>query len=373
MFLSKITVTDFKNIRLAELSFSGKLNCISGNNGVGKTNLLDAVYSLSMTKSFFNYQDSFSIRHGAEAAALNGTYVMDDGSLTTIGLAIYGKGPQEGKLLKREGRTYKRLSDHIGLFPIVMVSPSDTSLINLSGRERRRFMDALLSQVDREYLFKLQRYNKLIAQRNGLLKNSEDNEELTEAIDVQLTSLASYIYDKRKNLAELLNQSVGEYYAKVSGRAESVAVRYTSDLEKMPLDEVLKKNRERDRMMGFTTSGIHRDDLDFEITSADGEFHPLKSCASQGQQKCFLIALKLSQFAIMKRLFGGTAPILLLDDIFDKLDMSRVEYLLQLVVGEDFSQIFITDSNKVRMEKLVKKIGGECKSFEVEQGNIKEV
>ena len=372
MFLSRILITDFKNIAEADLNFSPSLNCISGANGSGKTNILDAVYFLSMSKSFFNFQDSFSIRHGADSAALAGYYPMDDGTVSKIGLAVYG-GNREGKTLKCNDKAYKRLSDHIGLLPIVMVSPSDSNLINLSAEERRRFLNSLLSQMDRLYLEKAQRYNKTLAQRNRLLKDEKPSGELLDVLDVQLCENAVYIFEARQKLCSLLQERVQEHYCSLSGGKEKVRLVYQSELQKHPLEEILEKNLERDRIMGFTTGGVHRDDIAFEMETGDEGFHLLKRCASQGQQKCFQIALKVAQYGIMKEGGKGTKPILLLDDVFDKLDMARVENLLQMVSGEDFGQIFITDSNKVRMDALVEKVGGSCRNFEVSQGKISEL
>ncbi|MBR4802456.1 MAG: DNA replication and repair protein RecF [Bacteroidales bacterium] len=370
MFLSRILITDFKNIAEADLNFSPRLNCISGSNGSGKTNLLDAVYSLSMAKSFFNFQDVFSVRHGKEAAALAGYYSMDDGSVSKIGLAVYG-GDREGKVLKCNDKAYKRLSDHIGLLPVVMVSPSDSNLINLSAEERRRFLNALLSQIDRQYLEKTQRYNKILSQRNRLLKDESMSVELLEVVDSQLCDNARYIFNARQGLCSLLQESVQKHYSDLSGGKEKVRITYQSELQKHTLEEILKRNFERDRMMGFTVGGVHRDDIAFEMEISDEGYHLLKRCASQGQQKCFQIALKMAQFGIMKK--DGRRPILLLDDVFDKLDMDRVENLLQMVSGEDFGQIFITDSNKVRMDALVEKVGGSSRNFEVSEGKVSEI
>ncbi len=370
MFLSRILITDFKNIADADLEFSDKLNCITGSNGSGKTNLLDAVYSLSMCKSFFNFQDSFSVRYGSENCAISGYYNMDDGTLNKIGLAIYITGRQEGKILKKNDKAYQRFADHIGLLPIVMVSPQDSSLINLGAEERRRFINALLSQINREYLNKIQRYNRVLSQRNKLLKDKNVASELLQVLDNRLCESAGYIYESRKKLCKLLNESVQYYYGELSGNREKVRISYESELSKYTPEEVLKRAYERDILMGFTTSGIHRDDLIFELACGAEDFHLLKKSASQGQQKCFQTALKLAQFDIMKQRSGGLAPILLLDDIFDKLDMERVENLLQMVSGRNFGQIFITDSNKIRMEALVEKVGGRGRNFEVVSGTI---
>ena len=345
-----------------------------------------------MTKSFFHFPDSFSILHGAVSAALNGTYSMDDGTENKISLGLVAKkqqrddaGTLEEKALKRNGKNYKKLSEHIGLLPIVMVSPSDVALVNSGGEERRKFVNALLSQVDNEYLIKIQNYYRLLAQRNKLLKDEKYSVDLLDTLNVQMDENATYIYGKRKELCENLSGPVAEFYKKLSGGKEDVRLRYISDLDKMRFNELMNKYLERDKIFKFTTAGIHKDDVVFEISETvepmqspdlpanEMPYYPIKRCGSQGQQKCFLIALKLAQFSIMKDLNKGIAPILLLDDVFDKLDMQRVEYLLGLVAGDSFGQIFITDSNKVRMGKLVHSIGGESREFEVSGGEVTSV
>ena len=381
MYLKELRIVNFKNIAEASLEFSPKINCISGNNGAGKTNLLDGVWFLSMTKSFFHYPDSFSILHSAPSCALIGTYQMEDGTISTINLSIFrssssSKNILSDKSVKRNEKLYKRLSEHVGLLPIVMVSPSDTAIINSAGEERRRFINQLISQIDKDYLIEHQNYNKLLAQRNKILKREEGEEipkDLLESVDHFLSQSAAYIHSKRVQMCTLLNESIAEYYSRLSAGAEVVRIRYSSDLNRGEYKEMLKSNLERDLIYGYTTAGIHRDDFIFEIGPSQEDLYPVKRCGSQGQQKCFLIALKLAQFSIMKELNGGIAPILLLDDIFDKLDMQRVEYLLSLVSGNTFGQIFITDSNKVRMNSLVEKVGGACKNFIVTDGKISEI
>lgn len=378
MYLNELRILNFKNLEENSLVFSPKINCISGNNGAGKTNLLDAVWFLSMTKSFFHYPDSFSIRHEEGECALNGTYQMDDGTINRIGLAIQktsSKNLLSDKTLKRNDKNYKRFSEHIGLIPIVMVSPSDTAIINSGGEERRRFINQLISQIDKKYLAEHQNYNKLLMQRNKILKgeDGEVSKELVESVDFYLCKSAEYIFKKREEICSLLNEQITQYYySQLSGDEEVVKLRYASDLHKGGLKELLEKNFERDLLYKYTTAGIHRDDFLFEIGTKETELYPLKRCGSQGQQKCFLISLKLAQYSIIKELNGGVAPILLLDDIFDKLDMKRVEYLLSMVSEDGFGQIFITDSNKVRMAALVEKVGSSCKNFTVEDGIVKE-
>lgn len=357
MYLSKIRIINFKNIKSADLVFSNKFNCISGNNGEGKTNLLDAVYYLSMTKSFFNNTDEFSILFGKDNASLNGTYIREDNSCDVIGINIGAD-----KFVKRNEKIYARRSDHIGLIPVVMVSPADISLISESGEERRKFMNSILSQMDKEYLRKIQNYNQLLQQRNKLLKSSPISFDLLDVISERMSLQSDYIYNSRKVLTNELNDYIDAFYRQLSGGKEKISISYCSDLDKRPLEQLLIDSKEKDMLFKYTTVGIQRDDLEFLMNG-----HPIKKTGSQGQQKSFLVSLKLSQFSIMKQVYGK-APILLLDDVFDKLDMERVEYLLNLVSADDFGQIFITDSNKVRINKILKSTEANCKHFVVKEG-----
>lgn len=364
MYLSRISISNFKNIREASLGFSKKINCISGNNGEGKTNLLDAIYYLSMTKSYFNSSDAYTFTFGEEATAINGFYVMDDSTEDKISIVIKAGGE---KNIKKNGKAYKRISEHIGSIPVVMVSPADTSLINGSGEERRKFMNSILAQVDKEYLRRTMRYNQLLAQRNKLLKMPGISADLLETINERMSPDAYYIYCKRKELCACLQERAKEFYTKLSGAKEEISLEYLSELDKPDtnensLNELFATNREKDLMLKYTSAGVQRDDIDFCLGT-----HSIKKCGSQGQQKSFLIALKLAQFTLMKQLHGHS-PILLLDDVFDKLDMQRVEYLLGLVASEEFGQIFITDSNKVRMSNIAKSVTKELQSYEVVGG-----
>lgn len=364
MYLNRILISNFKNIREADLLFSKKINCISGNNGEGKTNLLDAIFYLSATKSFFHNSDTYTFTFGESAAAIHGGYVSEMGIEEKISIGIRSGGE---KIVKRNDKPYERLSEHIGLIPIVMVSPADTCLIHDGGEERRRFMNLILSQVDREYLKRIQQYNQLLMQRNKLLKMPAVLYDLLETINLQMEGHATYIYSKRKRLCEDLSGKVQEFYRSLSGSKEEISLHYVSDLDKGGLLSVFESALERDVFLKYTSAGIHRDDMVFKMSG-----YPIKKCGSQGQQKSFLISLKLAQFVIMKELHG-VSPILLLDDVFDKLDMQRVEYLLNLVASDDFGQIFISDSNKVRMASIVERITRERKSFEVKGGVYREV
>lgn len=359
MYLSRILISNFKNIKEADIRFSKKINCISGNNGEGKTNLLDAIYYLSTTKSFFHNSDTYTFRFGESACALNGSYATDSQTEEKISIGI--KSGEE-KIVKRNDKQYQRLAEHIGLIPIVMVSPADTCLINEGGEERRKFMNLILSQVDKEYLKRIQNYNQLLAQRNKLLKMPQIAYDLLDTIGMQMAPHAEYIHNRRKKLCEELSVKVADFYNALSGSKETISLHYVSDLAKGDLASVFESALERDVFLKYTSAGIHKDDIIFNM-----EGHPIKKCGSQGQQKSFLISLKLAQFVIMKHLHG-ISPVLLLDDVFDKLDMQRVEYLLNLVASDDFGQIFISDSNKVRMASILERITSERKSFEVKGG-----
>lgn len=365
--LEQIIISDFRNIRFCELHFSEGLNCICGENGQGKTNLLDAVYYLSMTKSAFASSDRFCIRHGCNSFAICGTYAMRDGVRSRVALTSSSDGT---KVLKRDDKAVPRVSSHIGTLPVVMVSPQDYSLISDGGEERRRFMNAVLSQLDPEYLNQLQRYNRALAQRNHLLKDPRTDRQLLETIGVQMTPMAEYIVRSRMEFAEAIRHTVCDYYRLLSGGAEDVGIAYRSDLVEgpncsvRPLDALLSDAMERDIALRFTSVGIQRDDLDFSM-----EGYPIRKCGSQGQQKSFLVALKLAQYDIMRKACGYP-PILLLDDVFDKLDMNRTANLLKMVGDSGFGQIFITDTNRDRLESIVRDISQDAAYFNARGGEF---
>lgn len=359
--LEKIIISDFRNIALQELDFSPNINCISGNNGEGKTNLLDAVYYLSMTKSAFATSDRFNFRHGTTEFALSGSYRMENDSRSKISMKVTSKGD---KKILRDDKSYQRISSHIGLIPIVMVSPSDISLVSESGEERRRFINSVLSQMDSAYLGNLQQYNRLLAQRNKLLKEPEPDRNLLEVIDMRMAALSVPIYQRRSSFVSELEPVIKEYYRAVSSGSEQVAVNYESDLDDIPASELAGRTMEADLACRFTTKGIHRDDLNFSMNG-----WPIRKYGSQGQQKSFLVALKFAQYEIMKKAYGFP-PILLLDDIFDKLDMERISNLLKMVSGKDFGQIFITDSNKVRLSGIVDSITSDRTYYDTREGTF---
>lgn len=362
--LEKIVISDFRNIELQELEFSPNINCISGNNGEGKTNLLDAIYYLSMTKSAFASSDRYTFRYGTEEFSLSGTYRMENGLASRFSMRMTTKGE---KKVKRDDKAYGRVSEHVGVLPIVMVSPADISMVSESGEERRRFVNAVLSQMDREYMTALQQYNRLLQQRNKMLKEMDPDRSLLEVIDFRMSALAGPIYQARKRFVEDLKPIIADYYKAVSGGNEIVDIEYESDLSKAPLEELLSVSYEKDRILKYTTAGLQRDDFVFKMNG-----WPIRRHGSQGQQKSFLVSLKFAQYEIMKKNYGF-APILLLDDVFDKLDMGRISNLLEMVSGKDFGQIFITDSNKVRMSGIVDGLTQDRAYFETVSGTFRRI
>lgn len=359
--LEKIVVQDYRNIALAELEFSANINCISGGNGEGKTNLIDAIWYLSMTKSAFRSSDRDNFRYGADAFSISGTWLMQNTLKSRFSIKVMAKGE---KKLRRDDKPYPRISDHIGELPVVMVSPDDVSLVSDSGEDRRRFLNMVLSQMDKAYLSDVQQYNRLLNQRNSMLKTERPDPALLEIMDERMDMYAVRIYEKRKCFASEMSPVVGKYYRALSGGKESVEISYKSDLDKGTLTELLTAARGKDIALGYTSSGPQRDDLVFGM---DG--HPIRRCGSQGQQKSFLVSLKFAQYELMKDSFG-VPPVLLLDDVFDKLDMDRTANLLSMVAGNDFGQIFITDSNKVRLSGIVDRITEDRAYFEASGGNF---
>ncbi len=358
MDLKKIVVQDFRNIELQELEFCPNINCISGGNGEGKTNLMDAIWYLSMTKSAFSTSDRFNFRFGCSGFALSGLYGMPSGPDTRVSIQVDGGG----KKLRRDDKPYPRLADHIGLLPVVMVSPTDVAMVSETGEERRKFCNAVLSQMSAEYLNAVQNYSRLLLQRNAMLKNGQPDWALMDIIDSQMEAFAKPVYEMRASLAEDLSKRIQEFYAQISGGKESVGISYRSDLESGSLTDIFRSRREKDAVLKFTSAGIQRDDLVFEM---DGR--PIRRCGSQGQQKSFLVALKFAQYSLMKER-RGFPPILLLDDLFDKLDMGRVQNLLTMVAGNDFGQIFLSDCNKVRLNSIVDGITSERTYYEAKGG-----
>ncbi len=358
MYLRKLALLNFKNIAQGELTFGPGINCLVGDNGAGKTNVVDAVYYLSMCKSAFGMTDGQSIRHGEESFLAEGHYTSDQGRSEQVVCSFSRKG---GKLLKRNGKEYERLSEHVGLIPAVIVSPADSILISDAADERRRFLNAFISTLDRGYMHALMRYNAVLTERNRLLKMQPD-EVMLSIYDRQLVEHGRAIHARREEFVRRLQPIVADYYRLLSEDREQVELHYKSELNDRPFEEVLQAARQKDFANEFTTAGIHRDDLVLKIGN-----YPLRKYGSQGQQKSFLIALKLAQYAILGE-EQGERPILLLDDLFDKLDAGRVEQLLRLVSSERFGQILITDCNPTRLKAILDRAGGSYTLYHVQEG-----
>lgn len=365
MELEKLSIVNYKNIRQAELSFSSNVNAFIGSNGEGKTNLLDAIFFMSFCKSATQPQDSQCITHGEDFLMLQGDYNGDNGVAEQICIGL--KAGQK-KIIRRNGKAYKRLAEHVGLLPLVMVSPSDNEIIMGGSDERRRLIDQVISQYDSQYLDALIAYNKALVQRNALLKlDVEPDASLMSLWEEEMARHGEFVYDCRKQFVERFVPVFRTYYSCIAKDKETVALEYISHGSRGSLLETIANGRAKDRIMGFSLHGIHRDDL---MMSIDG--HPLKREGSQGQCKTFLIAMKLAQFDFLKHNGLCRTPVLLLDDIFDKLDALRVEEIIQLVASEQFGQIFITDTNREHLDSTLARLHSDYKLFEVHSGIIKE-
>ena len=394
VILEKLTILNYKNIEEATLELSPKMNCFIGHNGVGKTNVLDAIYYLSFCHSAYNPIDSQVIRHGQEFFMLEGMYrsgIANPLQQMTISCSMK-RGTK--KHFKRNKKEYKRLSEHIGLIPIVMVSPSDTLLIEGGSEERRRLLDAVIAQTDRQYIDALNRYNKALTQRNTMLKQDEEPDmDVMTIWEEQMAETGETIYRYRAKLVERLIPVFQQFYEHIVGsqglqipsnqgsgianppqqmgqgsgitnplQQERVSLSYTSHCQRGPLLDVIQHDRSKDRAVGYSLHGIHRDDLEILL---DG--YPMKREGSQGQQKSFVIALKLAQFELLRQSIQ-TTPLLLLDDIFDKLDAQRVEQIVNLVASDKFGQIFITDTNREHLDQILAASSHDYKIFEVDNG-----
>ena len=364
MYLQQLSVINFKNYAEAELTFSPGVNAFTGDNGAGKTNLLDAIHYLSLCKSYFNPIDSQQIKQGADFFIINGDF-NKAGKQEKIACGV--KRNQK-KQFKRNKKDYQRLADHIGLFPLVMVSPYDISIIIEGSEERRKFIDNVLSQTDNHYLDEVITYNKVLNNRNALLKLIADtgryDPHLLEVLDEQLITAGNSIFNKRKAFMESFTNIFNKHYSFLTEDAEQVELVYESQLLQDNFAILLKKSIERDRALERTTAGIHKDDLQFVIHGM-----PMKKFGSQGQQKSFLIALKLAQYTFLN-MQKGFKPLLLLDDIFDKLDEKRVTKLMQMVSENDFGQVFITDTSVNRVKNIFSDIGVPVNIFKVKGGSI---
>ncbi|MDD2799716.1 MAG: DNA replication and repair protein RecF [Bacteroidales bacterium] len=365
MFLKQISIVNYKNITQADFSFSPKINCFLGNNGMGKTNVLDAVYYLSFCKSFSNTIDNQNIKHEEDFFMMQGFYDLH-GKEEEI---YCGMKRKQKKQFKRNKKEYERLSDHIGLLPLVMISPEDSTLILGGSEERRRFIDQVIAQSDKQYLEDLIHYNKALFQRNAMLKNDSASRDISlmEILEEQMSRAAEYIYERRRKFITDFTPMFQEYYNFICAGNEKVSLSYESHLKDGNLLNQLLLSRQKDKMLGYTTKGIHKDDLEMLL----GEY-PLKRVGSQGQNKTYLIALKLSQFAFLKQA-SETTPILLLDDIFDKIDALRVEKIIRLVSSESFGQIFITDTNRKYLDEIIAEAHQNYHLYQVENGNFVQI
>ncbi|MCQ0110102.1 DNA replication and repair protein RecF [Zhouia amylolytica] len=359
MHLRKLSLINYKNFASQSFEFDRKINCFVGNNGIGKTNVLDAIYHLSFGKSYFNPIATQNIKHGEDFLVIDGDFEKDDRAEKVI--CSYKKGQK--KVIKRNSKIYDKISDHIGFLPLVIISPADRDLIIEGSETRRKFIDSVISQSNKTYLTNLINYNKVLAQRNSLLKyfaanNTFDNETLS-IYNEQLHTLGTEIFNTRKEFLKSFIPIFKARHAAISGRSEAVNLNYQSQLYDKPLKELFESNLQKDRALQYTTVGTHKDDLNFEI-----EGFPIKKFGSQGQQKSFLVALKLAQFDFLKEQAKVT-PILLLDDIFDKLDEERVGQIIKLVDNDDFGQIFISDTHADRTEAVVKETHQTYKIFKL--------
>ncbi|MDR1865599.1 MAG: DNA replication/repair protein RecF [Bacteroidales bacterium] len=357
--LDRLSMINFRNHEQAEFRFCPKINCLAGNNGTGKTNVLDAIYYLSMTKSCFNLSDMQNIRYDNDFFVIQGEYLRK-GTPENI---YCGVRRGQKKVFKRNRKEYERMSEHIGLLPVVMISPADGSLITGGSDERRRFMNEVISQYDRRYLHEMMSYNRALEQRNALLKTFAENRtfdrEMLEAWNEQLTVAGNSIFEHRTTFCNALIPLFQEYYRHISGGNEKVELAYRSQLQEKDFRVLLHETVEKDRALQFTTGGVHKDDLLLLMNGI-----PIRRSGSQGQQKTFLVSLKMANSDFIRR-HCGIMPVLLLDDIFDKFDAHRVGRIVQLVAGEHFGQIFITDTGREHIENILRQTDCAFQLFEI--------
>ncbi len=365
MHLKSLSLVNFKNYEQVDIPLCEKINCFVGENGVGKTNVLDAVHYLALCKSNLNPVDTQNIRYDQEFCVVQGVFQRLDREENIF----CGIRRQKKKQFKRNQKEYQKLAEHIGLIPLVMVSPFDSVLINGGSEERRKFMNSVVAQYSRVYLDNMIQYNRALTQRNRLLKDfaasRSFNNEMLEVWDDQLIRFGEPIYQERKRFVSEILPVFGKYYEYVSGKREKVSLSYKTQLEEGDFAGGLKATREKDRILQYTTYGIHKDDLDMKLGD-----HSLKKSGSQGQQKTFLVALKLAEFEFIRKL-TEIPPILLLDDIFDKFDSLRVKQIIRLVAENNFGQIFITDTNEARLLGILNSIPADHRVYNIDhEGNI---
>ncbi len=364
MYLKKLNLSNFKNYSEIDIEFSPRINCFVGDNGVGKTNILDAIHYLSLTKSYFVNVDSVNIRHGNDFFIIKGIFhdTVEDEEI------VCGLQRGKRKSFRRNSKEYSRISDHIGRYPVVMISPADSSIITDGSEERRKFMNNVISQFNRNYLNDIISYNKALKQRNRLLKDyaadGRFDRQMLELWEQQMLNPGKNIYDSRSGFVKEIIPLFQQYYNHISEEREKVGLKYKSQLSKRSMKELFDTNIDKDRIMRYTTSGIHRDDLILEM---DG--FSIKEIGSQGQQKSYLVALKLAKFEYIRNK-GNLKPILLMDDIFDKFDEKRVAQIIELVSENRFGQIFITDTHGDRMKAVLSEINIDYRLFEIDNGEI---
>ena len=358
MNLENLTIVNFKNLVECQLDFSPNINCFIGNNGMGKTNVLDAIYYLSFVKSCSNVSDQLVLNHAADYMMLRGRY-RRCGEPVEVAMA-YQKGKR--KTLKRDGKEYQRLSEHVGLLPLVMVSPLDWELLRGGSEERRRFIDSIISQNNKEYLAALIRYNKALEQRNSMLRDGVSDALLFESVEMAMCVAASLIHDTRSKWIKEFTPIFHNLYTAIAGDGESVTLEYESALNGGTMAQILDANRQRDAVLGYTSQGVHRDDIELRL----GDFS-MRKIGSQGQCKTYTVALRLAQYDFLCAI-SQHKPLLLLDDIFDKLDAARVQRIVSIVSRDRFGQIFITDTNRQHIDEIITHMGGNHKIFEVANG-----
>ncbi len=364
MILKHLSILNYKNLVEVELSLSPKINCFLGDNGMGKTNLLDAVYYLSFCKSHSNPIDSQVILHEADICMIKGKYEFPNGNKEEITCALKRR---QKKQFKRNNKQYDKLSSHIGFIPLVMISPADNELIMGGSEERRLFMDVAISQFDKPYLQSLVRYNNALQQRNATLKNDKVDKSLLELWEEVMIEEGEAIFSKRNLFIQELTPIFHEFYTTISQLKEVVSLNYSSQLANCSFKERLLAARDRDMLLGHTTVGIHRDDLDMLIDE-----YPIKKDGSQGQKKTFFVSLKLAQYQFLSRK-SSTMPLLVLDDIFDRLDETRVREIIQLVSGPDFGQIFISDTNRQSLDRILQPFNDNYHLYSVSNGVIEQL
>ena len=359
LFLKKISIINYKNILDKEYELDPKINCFVGNNGVGKTNILDAVYHLSMGKSYFNVKNDQLINRGKDYMLVDGVFELNNKNESIVFSLKIG----EKKVLKRNGKPYKKFSNHIGLIPVVLISPYDNDLINEGSSERRKFIDSIISQNDKEYLINLIAYTRVIQNRNKLLKQYNRSVDFDldtiKVYDDQIYKLSEPIFKARDKFIKEFTPLVLEKYKHISDDKEKISIEYKSDLINNHVENLIKDSFQKDVILQYTSVGLHKDDFVFNIDE-----NRIKRFGSQGQQKSFLIALKLAQFDYLKN-ETGNSPILLMDDIFDKLDLMRVKRIVEIVNSTNFGQLFLSDTDKERIEKVLSSLNLSSKIFEV--------